>query len=108
MVFQELQEMLWDTQFAHFDKWHCDFIHVYSGEDFEGIYDVDNYAYKPIIDAFVGALRTRDNFDHFSFSMYNYRSETLKKGCFIHVYKRDEKVAVFQKIEELTKGKDQG
>lgn len=108
MVFQELQEMLWDTQFAHFNKWHCDFIHVYSREDLEGIYDVDNYAYKPIIDAFVCALRTRDNFDHFSFSMYNYCSETLKKGCFIHVYKRDEKVAVFQKIEELMKGKNQG
>ena len=93
--------MLWDTDFAHFNKWHCDFIHVYHPDDANGIYDVDNYAYKPIIDAFVRALRSRDSLDHFSCGMYNFGSKNLKIGTYIHIYKRDEKVSLFRDFEEL-------
>ena len=101
MVFQELQEMIWDTDFAHFSKWHCDFIHVYHPDDASGTYDVDNYAYKPIIDALARALHANDNLDRFSCSMFNHESESIKNGTYIHVYKREEKVQFFDNFEEL-------
>lgn len=99
--------MLWDTDFAHFKKWHCDFIHVYHPDDAGGVYDVDNYAYKPIIDAFTRAFRTGDRLEHCSFSMYNYSSENIKTGTYIYICNRDEKVAFFQDFEKLVRGKNQ-
>ena len=101
MVFKELQEMLWDTIFARFHKWHCDFIHMHKPDALTGVYDVDNYAYKPVIDALARALHTNDNLDRFSFSAYNYASKTIKNGTYIHIYNRDEKVQFFSNFEGM-------
>ena len=101
--YRELQELLQKESplFPHFDQWHCDFIHVFRANNLVGVKDVDNYAYKPIIDTLTRAFRTNDAYDNFSYSMFNMPSETLKIGCYIHVYNRTKKVAFFRKFEEL-------
>lgn len=107
MVFQELREMLWENDFAHINKWHCDIIHIYRPNDLTGILDADNYFYKPVIDAIALALRSKDSRDHFSYSLYNFPHETIKPGCYIHVYKREEKVAIFRDFEGLISRSEQ-
>ncbi len=92
----ELQELLWENSFAHFEQWHCSFIHTYHPKHCLGVLDVDNYYYKPIIDRIARALRTSDSFCRFSCSMYNYASEKLKPGCYIHISKNSEKVGNFE------------
>ena len=101
--YKELQELL-QKESPHsprFDQWHCDFIHVFRTSNLIGVRDVDNYATKPIIDALARAFRTNDAYDNFSYSMFNMPSETLKTGCYIHIYKRAQKVGFFQNFEEL-------
>lgn len=98
MVFEELQELLWENRFAHMDKWHCDFVHVYHPDNLVGILDVDNYDYKPLIDALTLALATQDSYDHFSFGMFNFPHYSLKPGCYIHVCRREEKVGFFHDL----------
>ena len=104
LIFSELQEMLQVNHFTHLDQWHCDFIHIYHPNNLAGILDVDNYSYKPVIDALTLALASQDSFDHFSFSAYNLPHLTLKPGCYIHICKREEKVPFFQFFEEMISG----
>ncbi len=101
LIFQELQEMLQVSRFPRIDQWHCDFLHVYHPTNLAGVLDVDNYNYKPIIDALVIALCSQDSFDHFSYGAYNMAHLTLKPGCYIHICKRQEKVPIFQFFEEM-------
>lgn len=101
--YRELQELLQkeSPHFPHFDQWHADFFHVFRASNLVGVKDVDNYAYKPIIDTLTRAFRTNDAYDNFSHSMFNMPSETLKVGCYIHVYNRTKKVVFFREFEEL-------
>ncbi len=92
LTYQEFQEMLWRNTFAHFDKWHCAFIHTYRPENALGILDVDNYLYKPFIDAIARAIISIDDYKHFSCSMFNLPSENLKPGCYILISKSTQKV----------------
>lgn len=84
-----------------FQQWHCDFIHVFHPTALMGIRDVDNYNYKPLIDALTLAFGTHDCTDKFSSAQYNLLSEKLQPGCYIHVSKRCEKVPFFQFFEKL-------
>ena len=101
--YRELQELLQkeSPHFPHFDQWHADFFHVFHPRNLVGVKDVDNYAHKPIIDTLTRAFRTNDAYDNFSYSMFNMPSETLKIGCYIHVYNRTKKIAFFREFEEL-------
>ena len=96
IIYQEFTEMLWANTFAHFNKWHCDFIHAYHPTNRLGVHDVDNHYYKPLIDAIAVAITSKDAYDHFSCSFYNFPSEKLKPGCYIHITKPDEKVSDFE------------
>lgn len=101
--YRELQELLQkeSSNLPHFDQWHADFFHVFHPRNLVGVKDVDNYAHKPIIDTLARAFYTNDAYDNFSCSMFNLPSESLKIGCYIHVYKRCEKVGFFRDFEEL-------
>lgn len=100
LVFAELSDLLFMVRLPAFKKWHCDFIHVFATEHGIGVRDVDNYPYKTVIDALVIALRSKDSGDTFSCSMYNYFTDSLKKGCYIRIAKRSEKVGFFAEFEE--------
>jgi hypothetical protein len=108
LLFQELQELLAESDLPHLDKWHCDFIHIYHPNNLTGILDVDNYDYKPVIDALTLALTTQDSFDHFSLSMYNLPHTELNPGCYIHISKRNEKVGFFQDFIKFVQASQQG
>lgn len=101
--YRELQELLQkeSSNLPHFDQWHADFFHVFHPRNLVGVKDVDNYAHKPIIDTLARAFYTNDAYDNFSCSMFNLPSESLKIGCYIHVYKRCEKVGFFRDFEDL-------
>lgn len=105
-IFAELKGLLHSNTFASFPYWHCDFIHVFREDCRLGVRDVDNYPYKPIIDALVLGLSTRDGSDHFSCAMYNYFSATIKPGCYISISRREEKVRFFRDFEKLIWGND--
>ena len=99
LLFAELKDLLLSHDFPPVKKWHCDFIHVFP-EEMLGCRDVDNYPYKPVIDALTLAFFTRDGSDYFSCSMYNHFTKSIKQGCYIVVTKRDEKVGFFADFEE--------
>ena len=101
--YKELTDLLYQecANLPRLGQWHCDFFHVFDPQNLVGVRDVDNYAYKPIIDSLARALCANDGYDNFSCAMFNYPSETLKIGCYIHIYKRAEKVAFFQDFESL-------
>ena len=84
-----------------FQQWHSDFIHVFHPTALRGIRDVDNYNYKPLIDALALAFGTRDCTDKFSSAQYNLLTERIQPGCYIHISKRCEKVPFFQFFEDL-------
>lgn len=98
LYFLEFQGFLQTHRLCNFKKWHCDFIHVYDDKP-DGIFDADNYFYKPIIDALARAIGSFDCTDWFSYSKYNLPSKTIRKGCYIQITNRDEKVGFFQEFE---------
>lgn len=101
-VFKEFEGLLQNLgDRPQFQQWHCDFIHIFHPTSLRGIRDVDNYNYKPLIDALTLALGARDCTDQFSSAQYNLLSEKLKPGCYIHVSKRCEKVPFFHFFEDL-------
>ena len=101
ILFVELQEMLYLADLPRFQKWHTDFVHVYHPNDIAGVRDVDNYFYKPIIDAIARSLWSNDGYDNYSCAMYNLPSESLKPGCYIYICDRTEKVPFFDFFEDL-------
>lgn len=106
-IFAELKGLLRANTFASFPYWHCDFIHVFREDCRLGVRDVDNYPYKPIIDALVLGLSTRDSTDHFSCAMYNHFSSAIKPGCYISICRREEKVQFFTDFDNLISSTDQ-
>lgn len=107
IFYWELKDMLGASNFAQYEKWHCDFCHVYHPDNWAGVLDVDNYNYKPIIDALVLAFGTQDSYDNFSYSCFNLPSSCLKAGCYICVCRREEKVRFFSEIESQIMGRKQ-
>ena len=103
LLFAELSDLLLSHDFPHFKKWHCDFVHVFP-QEMLGCRDVDNYPYKPVIDALTLAFRTRDGGDYFSCSMYNHFTKSIKQGCYIVVTKRNEKVGFFADFVKCISG----
>ncbi len=100
LVFAELHDLLHLTALPHISQWHCDFIHVFEdGADPLGIRDVDNYPYKPVIDALSRALRTWDTGFDFSCAMYNITSNSIAPGSYINICKKEEKVQFFTDFE---------
>lgn len=60
-LYTDFRTLLQSHQFPLWGAWHCDFIHVFSPSNegaILGARDVDNYPYKPFIDALVLALRS--------------------------------------------------
>lgn len=99
IIFTTLFDLLLTAELPTISQWHCDFFHVFRPEQMIGARDVDNYPYKPVIDAIARAMFTRDCAEHFSCSMYNLCSENLTPGCYIRVTKRAEKVPFFTEFE---------
>lgn len=109
LLYTDFRSLLQAHQFAPFGAWHCDFIHVFSPSNegaILGARDVDNYPYKPFIDALVLALRSPDAAFNFSCSMYNMLSDRIKAGHYILVSKRSEKVGVFHDFENFLSSKE--
>lgn len=102
-LYHEFTGLLRANRFSSFPYWHCDFVHAFRPENLQGIKDVDNYPYKPIIDALTRTLATKDSTFHFSCGMYNLLSDSIRPGCYISISKRNEKVRFFQDFEELAK-----
>lgn len=101
IFFDELTELLFTTTFHRMRHWHCNFIHAYHPRDTAGVADVDNYAYKPIIDLLATALRAPDSLDHFSYGMFNYPTEMLKPGCYIYIFERSKMLDFLRKFEQF-------
>lgn len=100
LVYAELKELLQSNPLPSIQQWHCDFIHVFNNRTpFLGVMDVDNYPYKPIIDALASALCTTDGHYNFSCGMYNMTSADLIPGCYLHITKREQKVQFFKDFE---------
>lgn len=103
-LYTDFRALLQTHQFAPFGAWHCDFMHVFSGSNegpILGARDVDNYPYKPFIDALVLALRSPDAAFNFSFGAYNMLSDRIKSGCYISITKRSQKVGFFNVFESF-------
>lgn len=101
-LYTDFRALLQVHQFAPFGAWHCDFIHVFSASNqgaILGARDVDNYPYKPFIDALVLALRSPDEAFNFSFGAYNMLSDCINPGHYILISKRSKKVGFFQEFE---------
>ena len=93
IIFHEAQDLLtFHSNLPRLKKWHCDFVHCYPHDGAEGVMDVDNYYYKPMIDIIARAMFARDSYDNFSVSLFNCPATEVKKGFYIHVYERAEKV----------------
>ena len=102
-ILKSLRQMLRQHDLPHIPQWHCDLIHAYPEYMLAGVQDVDNYPYKPIIDALAMALFAPDSFDNFSCAMYNLPTANLKPGCYIRICNRSEKVQFLQDFEKLAK-----
>ena len=100
LIFAEFTDLLHAHIFPHFGQWHCDFFHVHKEDDLTGVRDVDNYPYKPIIDALSNTFFAKDSYDNFSCAMYNISSNRLRPGCYIDVCKRAQKVRILTDFEE--------
>lgn len=102
-LYTDFRALLQVHQFPLWGAWHCDFVHVFSASNegaILGARDVDNYPYKPFIDALVLALRSPDEAFNFSCGMYNLLSNRIKSGCYISITKRSKKVGFFQEFED--------
>lgn len=102
-LYTDFQVLLRANHFAPYGSWHCDFVHVFSPSNqcaILGARDVDNYPYKPFIDALVLALRSSDAAFNFSYGAYNLLSDCVKSGCYISITKRAKKVGFFQEFEK--------
>ena len=97
----ELTQLLRVSDLHHMSNWHCDFLHVFPCGRHLGVRDVDNYPYKPIIDALTLALAAKDSADHFSCAMYNLFTDQTKPGCYILISKRSKKVGFFTDFEKF-------
>lgn len=104
LIFEEFMDVLHSHDFPRLGQWHCDFFHVYKEDNLFGVRDVDNYPYKPIIDALSRALYSKDSFDNFSCSMFNVPSKNLRPGCYIDVRKRSQKVGILADFENCVSG----
>ena len=103
LIYWEIHDFLFSecrTILHRFTDWHCDFIHVHTSDAGAGIYDADNYIYKPIIDDLALLLGTMDSYGHFSFSAYNWTSDRIPAGCYISVTERTQKVGFLADFEE--------
>lgn len=100
LIFTEFTDLLHAHDFPHLGQWHCDFFHAHKEADLIGVRDVDNYPYKPIIDALANAFFSKDSYDNFSCSMYNISSNKLRPGCYIDVCKRSQKVRILEDFED--------
>lgn len=100
LIFTEFTDLLHAHDFPHLGQWHCDFFHAHKEDDLTGVRDVDNYPYKPVIDALSRAFFSKDSYDNFSCAMYNISSNILHPGCYIDVCKRGQKVRFFSDFEK--------
>ena len=100
LIFSEFTDLLHAHDFPHLGQWHCDFFHAHKEDDLTGVRDVDNYPYKPIIDALSRAFFAKDSYDNFSCAMYNISSKNLHPGCYIDVCKRGQKVRFLSDFEK--------
>lgn len=100
LIFTEFTDLLHTHDFPHLGQWHCDFFHAHKEGNLTGVRDVDNYPYKPIIDALSNAFFAKDSYDNFSCAMYNISSNRLHPGCYIDVHKRNQKVRILTDFEE--------
>lgn len=96
LLFQEVQDLLFNAELPHLKNWHCDFVHCYNPKHIVGVYDVDNHDYKAIIDLLARAMYSKDSYDHFSCGMYNLATTELEPGCYMRVVKRETKASFFQ------------
>ena len=103
LYLEEIRYFLYSQDFPTFTDWHCDFIHVHPTTSLKGVRDVDNYPYKPVIDALAFALHARDSYDHFSYAAYNHPCDSIPSGCYICITKRAQKVGFFRDFENLIK-----
>lgn len=107
-LYTDFRALLQAHQFPLWGPWHCDFIHVFSASNegaILGARDVDNYPYKPFIDALVLALKSSDGAFNFSCAMYNFLSDRIKSGCYISITKKSKKVRFFDDFESLVLAK---
>ena len=101
IYYRELSDLLFNTTFQRMRNWHCNFIHAFHPMHTMGVADVDNYAYKEIIDLLAIVLSAPDSFDHFSCSMINYPSNALKPGCYLYICDRSKMLDFLRNFEQL-------
>ena len=100
LIILEAEDMLLHSQIPRFKKWHMDCFHIYHPDRMGGVLDVDNYNFKPVIDAVAIAMYAKDSYDNFSMSQYNISDYNIKPGFYFHIYKRDEKVRFLQNFTD--------
>ena len=103
-LFTSFRELLRSSDLPQLVCWHCDFIHVFQRPRqglILGARDVDNYPYKPIIDALASSLKTHDSAFQFSCGMYNILSDRIDSGCYIRITDRSQKVGFWGDFENL-------
>jgi hypothetical protein len=103
VLFKEAVDLLRHANLPRLQKWHCDIIHCYHPDRPGGVLDADNYHTKPILDAIAMAMFTKDSYDNFSLSQYNFPTTDLAPGFYIHVFKRAENVQLLQDFITLVK-----
>ena len=103
VLFHATDDFIRNANLPRIQNWHADFIHCYHPDHIVGVRDVDNYDYKPIVDALARAMYAKDSYEHYSCSMYNFATIELRPGCYIYVSERSKKVRFFQEFLSLVK-----
>ena len=104
LIYQEIKELLFSADLPHFPNWHCAFIHCFRPKHIVGVYDVDNYDYKPTIDLIARSMLAKDSFEHFSLGLYNVSTDELRPGCYVYVTSRESQECFIQTFVSKARG----
>lgn len=83
------------------NRWHCEFLHVFPCQLSRLPKDVDNYGYKRVIDLLAFAMGVSDGAACCSLSMDAVFSDSVPEGCYIKVSPKSSENPVFKEIENL-------
>lgn len=104
LIYQEIKELLFNADLPRFANWHCAFIHCFRPKHIVGVYDVDNYDYKPTIDLIARSMLAKDSFEHFSLGLYNVSTDELRPGCYVYVTSRESQEWFIQTFVSKARG----
>lgn len=99
-VTESLAVLLYQTpSLPKWPRWECSFVHVFPASHARMPKDVDNYAYKRVIDVLSFAMGVSDGAGSFSLSTSTVFTDEIARGVYVLVEPKSSENQVFQKIK---------